>query len=81
MVLLAGDSRDILRVGFVINKKIGKAVERNRVRRILKEIFRKIEKEDTKSIDILCIANRTITDSSFIELKDQIHKSLQAFLF
>jgi len=54
-----------LRFGFIVSKKISKrAVDRNRVKRIIKEAFRLLlkEREDLfyKPIDIVVIANKTL---------------------
>ena len=45
------------RIGFSISKKIGKAVIRNRYRRILKEQFR-INPVKTKSVDMLMVVTK-----------------------
>ena len=63
-----------IRVGFNISKKIGNAVKRNRIRRILKEILIKINKEYNTSIDIIFVAREGICNISFWDLKDHIEK-------
>ena len=63
-----------IRVGFDISKKIGNAVTRNRIRRILKEILIKIEQEYNSSIDIIFVAKKGICNISFWDLKDHIEK-------
>ena len=68
-----------IRVGFNISKNIGKAVTRNRIRRILKEIIIKIEPESNRSIDIIFIAKKGICDIGFWDLKDQIEKNINIF--
>ncbi|MCL4377657.1 MAG: ribonuclease P protein component, partial [Actinobacteria bacterium] len=58
LVLVTEDKNNVVRLGYVINKKIGKAVVRNRVKRIIREIFINITKNAQRSIDIIMIANR-----------------------
>ncbi|MBN1298890.1 MAG: ribonuclease P protein component [Actinobacteria bacterium] len=74
------DSSDRLRLGYVVSKKIGKAVERNKLKRQIKEIFRNLQKINKDSFNILIIAKKPIMNLGFNSLKDQILKSLQPYL-
>jgi len=62
------------RYGFSVNKNLGKAVARNRVRRILKEIVR------TATIksgwDVVFIARSKAADSDYHQLKKSVEKLL-----
>jgi ribonuclease P protein component len=50
----------VSRLGIIVTKKIGNAVVRNRVRRVIREVFRrKLQKLD-QSYDYLVIAKRMI---------------------
>jgi ribonuclease P protein component len=80
LVLVAGDKNNIVRVGYVITKKIGKAVVRNRIKRIVREIFINITKNAQKSIDIIMIANKSICNTNFHDLQNQIKDNLQSYL-
>ncbi len=73
MLVKAEDNRKI-RLGFDISKKIGNAVKRNRIRRMLKEISIKIDKEYNSSIDIIFVVKKGICNISFWDLKDYIEK-------
>lgn len=44
------------RIGITVNKKAGKAVERNRARRIIKEAYRLIEPEMPTGYDMVFVA-------------------------
>jgi ribonuclease P protein component len=44
-----------LRVGFAIGKKAGKAHDRNRIRRLIRENYRVIEKNLTLGLDIVFV--------------------------
>ncbi|MBU4293870.1 MAG: ribonuclease P protein component [Actinobacteria bacterium] len=81
-LIILKSNQDIgrLRLGYIISKKIGKAVARNRIKRLIKEVFRNLEKENTVSYDILFIAKKSICNLSYPDLKNQITKSVQPIL-
>jgi len=66
-----------LRAGFGIGRKIGKAFQRNKIRRVLKEILRKVS--IPYAIDVFIIARHTILKASFAEIKNELEKSLEKF--
>ena len=74
------ECNDRIRLGYVISKKIGKAIVRNKLKRQIKEIFRNLEKNNTKSINVLFIAKKPIVNLGFYSLKDQIYNYLQKYL-
>ena len=64
------------RIGIITPKKIGKAVERNRVRRIVREFFRTNRCLFSKNSDYLFIALPGITDIKSRELMSNMAKIL-----
>ena len=56
------------RLGLSVSKKIGKAVVRNRVRRLVRESFRLIEGEMKKGYDIIFIARQPSAAAGFREI-------------
>jgi len=80
MITSLDDGQDKLRLGYVISKKIGKAVVRNQLKRQVKEIFRNLEKGNSKSLNVLFIAKKPIINLGFYSLKDQIYNYLQKYL-
>ena len=66
-----------LRAGFAIGKKTGKAFQRNKIRRILKEILRKAS--IPISIDVFIVVRNTIAEAGYIELKRELEDSLGKF--
>ena len=62
-----------LQVGFAVNKKVGHAVVRNRVRRRLREIYRLHEAEFKPGVDLVVVARSASVDAEFSALE-------QAFL-
>lgn len=67
----------ISRAGFGISKKTGKAFQRNKLRRILKEVLRKVL--IPFNIDFYLIARKNILSASFIEIKEGLEESLESF--
>jgi len=67
-----------IRAGFAISKKTGKAFQRNKTRRILKEILRNVS--ICKSIDVYIIAKKNINVAGFSEIKEELEKSIDQYL-
>jgi ribonuclease P protein component len=66
-----------IRAGFGIGKKIGKAFQRNKIRRVLKEILRKVSVP--YAIDIFIIVRHSILKAGFTDIKKELEKSLEKF--
>lgn len=63
-----------IRFGFVVSTKVSKkAVERNRLRRRLREITRKILPKLKSGLDVLVITRPQAAQLSFAELEQEIH--------
>ncbi|WP_018249404.1 ribonuclease P protein component [Orenia marismortui] len=64
------------KVGYSVSKKIGKAVVRNKVKRLFREAYRNNKYKLINGIDIVLIARKPIVSASY----QQINKSLN-YLF
>ncbi|MBM7624302.1 ribonuclease P protein component [Sporohalobacter salinus] len=60
------------RIGFSVSKKVGNAVVRNRIKRILKEIYRRNKSELINNIDLVFIARQGISSASYQEIKNSV---------
>ena len=74
MVRVLPNNLPYSRFGYSINKKIGKAVVRNRIRRLLKEIIRKVK--IVPGFDIVFIARSKSVDVTYFELEKAVLKLL-----
>lgn len=63
-----------LRVGIVVSKKVGKAVVRNRVKRRLREILRRLH---LPRAHLLLVATPEAREASFAELFQDLTRALK----
>jgi ribonuclease P protein component len=61
------------RIGFSISKKVGKSVVRNKIKRIYREAFTRVEKQLCKGYDFVVIARKPAVDVSFHEALKELH--------
>ncbi len=74
------DDDGTLRIGFVISKKIGGSVLRNKIKRVIKEILRKSDIKILNGLDILFIIRKDIDVFNPGELKKGLENNLVSFL-
>lgn len=65
------------RAGFIVKKSIGKAVQRNKIKRILREIWRLEGKELITESDVIILAKKEIAEASFTEIKQDLIRLLE----
>lgn len=61
VVFIRPNGLDHERTAFLASKKVGKSVERNRARRLMKEAYRALYSEKFKGYDLIIIARNTIS--------------------
>ncbi len=70
-----------VRFGFTVSKKVGNAVERNRVRRRLREIVRLAGRERMQSgYDCVLVGRRAALKLPFARIRDDFEGALQRVL-
>ncbi len=78
-LLLIEDSKlSTARIGIVVSKRVDKrAVARNKIKRIVREVFRRLRSRLTKPFDIVVIARQNALQCGFKEADLLITKSLE----
>ena len=57
-----GEAQDVSRVGFSVSKRLGGAVERNRIKRVLREAFRANAQSFRGNMDFVLIARSPLVE-------------------
>jgi len=68
-----------LRVGFIISKRVGGAVLRNRIKRTIREMLRTDEGVLSVRADILFVLRKTVDGIDFKCLKKELKSDLSLF--
>lgn len=74
---LMPNQQNINRIGFIIKKDIGKAVLRNKIKRQLREIWRKRCHQLISGYDIIVFAKQKITQASYQDMEIELERLLQ----
>ncbi|MGM0365514.1 MAG: ribonuclease P protein component [Actinomycetota bacterium] len=66
-----------IRVGISVGKYVGNAVKRNRIKRLIKEILRKIEIKE-KGLDLLIVVKKAAAEATYHKLEKEINSALSS---
>ncbi len=78
-VILAPNSLGVRRMGLSVSKKLGKAVRRNKIKRILREIFRRNKHIFPEAYDIIFIPKIGILDYSQNKILKDLEEALRIY--
>lgn len=65
------------RMGVVVSKKIGNAVKRNKIKRWMRDLFRRNKDLLKFSIDIIIVAKKEIQDANWTNLRESYISALE----
>jgi ribonuclease P protein component len=68
---------DYNRTAFLASKKVGKSVDRNRARRLMKESYRGLSDTCEKGYDLLFIARNTILGKKYKDVSKSMYSALK----
>lgn len=74
VVITRETDRSEARLGITVSSKVGNAVVRNRVKRLLRESFRQWNRQIVPPQDILVIAKPGAANLSFLEVASEIRR-------
>lgn len=72
VVILGQNRRDITRLGITVSKRVGNSVERNRIKRSIREFFRLSKQKIPKGYDIVIIALRQSHKLNFLKVQEEL---------
>lgn len=76
-VLNRHDQNEVRRLGLITSRKVGTAVERNRAKRKLRELFRINKHKLTPGLDIIFVLKPEITLTGYSRIKETVLSSLK----
>jgi ribonuclease P protein component len=75
--VLRENSEGTVRLGITVGKKVGNAVKRNRIKRLLREYFRLNRDAFRGSTDIVIIARKDISSLNYRDVSSELNEVLK----
>ncbi len=72
-----GESKPVRRLGIIASRRVGKAVDRNRCKRLCRELFRVHQHELPDNCDCVLVVRPKFTDFTFRELEKRFTQACQ----
>jgi ribonuclease P protein component len=66
--------RDVARIGITVTRKVAKAVGRNRIKRLVREAFRRERAALPDGLDLVWVAKRDASQASFTDVSEQMRE-------
>jgi ribonuclease P protein component len=77
VLIILKDPTKKKKFGFIASKKVGNSVERNRARRLMREVIRLHISEIKQDVQIICIARASIKGASYADVEKSILQALR----
>lgn len=77
VIYARNNQQSVSRLGLIVSRSVGNAVKRNRVKRLIREVFRRIKTHFAFPTDLVIRANPAIENLSYDQLFDEIAGRLQ----
>ncbi|QDP42027.1 ribonuclease P protein component [Radiobacillus deserti] len=69
---LPKDNQEHFRIGLSVSKKVGNAVERNQIKRYIRQAFLELEDQVQPHYDLIIIARKPVLDMDFHQVKNSL---------
>jgi len=77
-LIAAPNQTGTARLGIVASRKLGDAVQRNRAKRLIREVFRRtVRPADGPAIDLVVIPRRELFDAAYVTLENDFRNTLR----
>jgi ribonuclease P protein component len=77
VIYFLANNLEFCRFGFTVSKKVGNAVTRNRIRRLLKEACRLNNNVFSGGFDLVLVARRSIVSLEYVQVEESLLKLLK----
>ena len=71
VIYIYPSSEPFSRLGMAVSKRVGKAVVRNRIKRLIRELFRRHKKLFESPCDVVIVARHRAANASFVDFTRQ----------
>lgn len=79
IIVAAPSEHHHTRIGITASRKVGGAVRRNRIKRLLREVFRRNKASFPEGHDLILIAKNDMTDITYHDLAAEIMKTIGSY--